>query len=396
MTTEPRVPRILIVEDEGVTAMDLERTVVRLGYQVAETCATGEEAVRLAAELSPDLVLMDIRLAGALDGIEAAARLREQADIPVVFLTAQGDQQTLARARAAAPYAYVLKPFDERELQISIDMSLYRHDAESRLKRSNELLEDRVARRTEELARKTRELELATRVKADFLRAIGHELRTPLHQIIGFAQLLTPPRADRTPEDAASYAGEILDAGNRMHALIENVLALASLDFERVSLCLSPVCVAELLRATGSLFADHAAGKGVVLAVEVAEDAHRVIEVDAPKVAHAIAQLVANAVKFTPAGGQVALRATPAPEDGGVEISVVDTGVGIPAERLAGLFDAFDEPGGATLDTGGLGVGLAIARRLVELHGSRLEVASEPGRGSTFRFTLRQRQATPR
>ena len=137
MTTEPRVPRILIVEDEGVTAMDLERTVVRLGYQVAETCATGEEAVRLAAELSPDLVLMDIRLAGALDGIEAAARLREQADIPVVFLTAQGDQQTLARARAAAPYAYVLKPFDERELQISIDMSLYRHDAESRLKRSN-------------------------------------------------------------------------------------------------------------------------------------------------------------------------------------------------------------------------------------------------------------------
>src|SRR5262249_29883906 len=129
-------PRILIVEDEVIVAKDVQNRLIRLGYDVAGMTALGEEAVTLSGELRPDLILMDIRLKGCMDGVTAAELIRDRWGVPVVYLTAYADDETLGRARRTEPFGYILKPFEERELRTVIEMALYKHEAECRLRES--------------------------------------------------------------------------------------------------------------------------------------------------------------------------------------------------------------------------------------------------------------------
>lgn len=128
--------RILIVEDERIVAKDLQFRLQGLGYQVAAMASEGHDAIAKASSTLPNLVLMDIRLENGMDGIEAAEQIREQLDIPVVFLTAYADEATLARAKITEPFGYILKPFEERELQSTIEIAIYRHKAEQKLRDS--------------------------------------------------------------------------------------------------------------------------------------------------------------------------------------------------------------------------------------------------------------------
>ena len=148
---KPR-PRLLIVEDERLIAFDLSRRLPKLGYEVCAIVPTGEEAVQKAAELAPSLILMDICLKGAMDGVAAAEIIRAKANVPIIFLTANADEMTLGRAKVTHPSSYVLKPFKERELQISIDLALQNHGLQTELASARDLLEQRVAERTAELA----------------------------------------------------------------------------------------------------------------------------------------------------------------------------------------------------------------------------------------------------
>ena len=131
--------RILIVEDEKIIAIDLQRRLERFGYSVVGMAGEGEAAVSLALELSPDIILMDIMLAGKMDGIEAAKAIKAAKDIPFIFLTAYTDEKTLERAKEVEPYGYILKPFKERELYTTIDIALYKHDIERKLTRQERL-----------------------------------------------------------------------------------------------------------------------------------------------------------------------------------------------------------------------------------------------------------------
>jgi len=126
--------RILVVEDEKIIAIDLQRRLEKLGYLVAGLCTTGSEAIEVALEEVPDLILMDIMLVGEVDGIEAAKVIKDRAGIPVIFLTAYADEQTLNRAKEAEPFGYILKPFKERELHTSIDIALYKYRVDKTLK----------------------------------------------------------------------------------------------------------------------------------------------------------------------------------------------------------------------------------------------------------------------
>ncbi|MCC7163189.1 MAG: response regulator [Anaerolineae bacterium] len=128
--------RIMIVEDERIVAKDLQFRLQGLGYQVAAMASEGHDAISKAGAIRPNLVLMDIRLENGMDGIEAAEQIRSELDIPVVFLTAYADQATLARAKITEPFGYILKPFEERELQSTIEIALYRHKAEQKLRDS--------------------------------------------------------------------------------------------------------------------------------------------------------------------------------------------------------------------------------------------------------------------
>ncbi|MCG9968259.1 response regulator [Pelotomaculum terephthalicicum JT] len=128
--------KILIVEDEGIEALDLQHRLTGLGYTAPDIVSTGEEAIKKAEETNPDLVLMDIMLYGEMDGVAAAKKIQARFDIPVVYVTAYADEKTLQRAKITAPYGYLVKPFRERELYITIDMALYKHKMERKLKES--------------------------------------------------------------------------------------------------------------------------------------------------------------------------------------------------------------------------------------------------------------------
>jgi PAS domain S-box-containing protein len=131
-----QTPRILVVEDQRVVARDIQEHLTQLGYSVTGVTASGEEAVRLAEEQRPDLVMMDIRLEGQTDGVEAARQIRVRCQLPVVYLTAHADEETLRRAKVTEPFGYVLKPFEERELRTVVEMALYKHGAERKLRES--------------------------------------------------------------------------------------------------------------------------------------------------------------------------------------------------------------------------------------------------------------------
>jgi PAS domain S-box-containing protein len=143
--------KILVTEDETVIALDLQRRLSNLGYLVPVIAASGEEAIELASSLHPDLLLMDIMLEGEYDGIETAKRICAQAEIPVIYLTANADPRTLKRVQESGAASYLLKPYRERELQISIEMALRNHELKQQLREANAVLERRVRERTADL-----------------------------------------------------------------------------------------------------------------------------------------------------------------------------------------------------------------------------------------------------
>jgi signal transduction histidine kinase len=155
-------PRILVVEDEIIGARDIKMQLIELGYQPVGNATRGEEALVLAGKLNPNLVLMDIQLAGALDGIETAQLIRQNLALPVVFLTAFAADDVLARAKLTEPFGYILKPFSERELRTVLEMALYKHQADARLRDTAQQLRalSRRVLEVQELERRRVALEL--------------------------------------------------------------------------------------------------------------------------------------------------------------------------------------------------------------------------------------------
>ena len=137
----PAPKRLLIVEDEGIVAADLETRLTRMEYVVVGKARTGDEALQKVAATKPDLVLMDIILQGPMDGIQAAQAIQALYPVPVIFLTAHADEGTMRRAKETGPFGYVLKPFDEREIHVAVEIGLYRHDVENRLRELNRQLQ---------------------------------------------------------------------------------------------------------------------------------------------------------------------------------------------------------------------------------------------------------------
>ncbi|MCR4288756.1 MAG: PAS domain S-box protein [Candidatus Scalindua sp.] len=150
--------RILIVEDEHTISESLKEMLKNWGYGIVGVISSGEEAIQKSLRMRPDLVLMDIKLEGDMDGVEAARKIHESFDVPIVYLTAYANSDLLKRAKITDPYGYILKPFTAKELHIAIEMALYKHKTERKLKELNEILEQRIAERTKELEKVNGEL----------------------------------------------------------------------------------------------------------------------------------------------------------------------------------------------------------------------------------------------
>jgi signal transduction histidine kinase len=236
-----------------------------------------------------------------------------------------------------------------------------------------------------ELEGKSRQLEVASQHKSEFLANMSHELRTPLNAIIGFSEVLGERMFGELNEKQEEYLKDIYASGQHLLSLINDILDLSKIEAGRMELELTDFNLPATLDNALTLVRERAGRRGIALGLTVDERLEQ-IRADERKVRQVVLNLLSNAIKFTPEGGRIEVRAVPV--DGVVEISVTDTGVGIAPEDQEAIFEEFRQVGTAAKKVEGTGLGLALSRKFVELHGGRIWVESQTGAGSTFTFTI--------
>jgi signal transduction histidine kinase len=262
----------------------------------------------------------------------------------------------------------------------------------AQLRESYAGLEQKVQERTrdlgvalEQLEEKGREVETVSRHKSEFLANMSHELRTPLNAIIGFSEVLQEQMFGELNEAQKGYVADVLEAGQHLLSLINDILDLSKVEAGRMELELGPVSIPEALNSGLTMHGERASRNGITLGLSVDPNIG-VIQGDERKLRQVIFNLLSNAVKFTPSGGRVDVSASVT--DGMVEVSVADTGAGIAPADQERIFEEFQQARGSPSRPEGTGLGLTLSRKFIELHGGHLWVESEMGAGSTFRFTL--------
>jgi GAF domain-containing protein len=241
------------------------------------------------------------------------------------------------------------------------------------------------ARLFRELADKSRQLEVASQHKSEFLANMSHELRTPLNAIIGFSEVLSEKMFGELNEKQEEYLKDIYASGTHLLSLINDILDLSKIEAGRMELELSDFHLPTALDSALTLVRERAGRRSIALHLSVDERLGQ-IQADERKVRQVVLNLLSNAIKFTPEGGRIDVAAMP--KDGFVEVSVSDTGVGIAPEDQEAVFEEFRQVGTAEKKVEGTGLGLTLCRKFVELHGGKIWVKSELGKGSTFTFTI--------
>jgi len=365
-------PRILVVEDEAIVALHLRQQLVKLGYEISATVASGEQALKEIEASRPDLVLMDIHLDGPLDGIATASRLPRDSAVPVIYLTAYSEDATLARASATKPYGYLLKPFSERELHATIQMALARCRAERA---------EREALKCRQQAEKMAALgQLAAGVADDFdglLTVIYSQLEALGHEAIDHAAL-SEPIADAFEEAIGK------------EKLIRRLLAFSG----RQKLRPGAISVHHLIaRVTQRL-------RGTLdPSIRVRSDTPADLwtaRIDATQLGKALTLLAANAEEAMPDGGTLTIEARNTGFDqdemaAGTEVAagqyilltIADTGAGMPDHVLRHAFEPF-----FTTRPKGDGLGLSLVFGFIRQSGGHISIDSKVGSGTTVRLWL--------
>ena len=236
-----------------------------------------------------------------------------------------------------------------------------------------------------ELESANRELEAASRHKSEFLANMSHELRTPLNAVIGFSEVLLQRMFGELNPKQDEYLQDIYASGQHLLSLINDILDLSKIEAGRMELELADFDLPTAIENALILVRERAGRRGIAL--------HQAVDLrlgpirgDERKIKQVLLNILSNALKFTPEGGRIGVRAGLA--DGMAEISVADTGVGIAPEDQEAVFEEFRQVGTAAKKVEGTGLGLALSRKFIELHGGRIWVQSQVGVGSTFTFTI--------
>jgi signal transduction histidine kinase len=371
--------RVLMVEDSADDAELILRALRQGGYDTI-TYSRVETADGMATALEIggwDVILADYNLP-AFSGPAALELLKaEGLDLPFLIVSgAVGEEAAVACMRAGAS-DYLLKgsltrlaAAVEREVRVARDRQVQR-DEERRI-------------RVLEIAQLQAERE--SQFKSQFLANMSHELRTPLNAIIGFTELLEREMAGPLAPKQKDFVEMVLTSSRHLLGLINDILDLSKINAGQVSLSWETVAMPTLLEPVMNVLAPLIAQRGVTLETDIPGNLPE-LRVDPLRIKQALYNLLANGIKFTPSGGTVALRARV--EGDRFRIDVADTGVGIRTEDLPLLFHEFQRiemPRGSEVE--GTGLGLALTKRLVELHGGEVLAESELGRGSTFSIRL--------
>lgn len=363
--TPPGAPTVdaettILVVDDREENRTLLRYLFEATYRVLEA-ADGTQALALVHRESVDCILLDISMPGlsgfdVLERLEADPRTRE---IPVIILTASDDSLgAMDRALRMGAVDYITKPIEPRRVEIRVRGVIERR---------------RLLREVQDL-------------RTNFTSMLIHDLRSPLTVIKGYTDLLEASFDVSTGDNPRRYLSAVQQACVRMLRLIGEILDVSKLEAGKLSIERTPVDVAHLVRDVVERF--HVAGQRRGVSVDaVGAQEPNTIDADPHRLDQILMNLLSNALKFTPDGGKIVVEV--ATVDDQTEIAVTDSGVGIPSEELPLLFQNFSQTAsGKSAATQGSGLGLLICRHLVEAHGGRIWVESEPGRGSRFAFRL--------
>ncbi|HCE16345.1 MAG TPA: sensor histidine kinase [Anaerolinea thermolimosa] len=260
----------------------------------------------------------------------------------------------------------------------------------SALQEANEHLERRVRERTAELQTALQQLSSINDLKANLVANISHELRTPLTHLKGYLELLLAGEFGPLNTEQLNALGIIQRSAERLGNLIEDLIQFSVTERDQVYLHVTPSNLYDLTSSVYKRSLSKARDHQIALDLKIPTEPY-LVDADFEKISWVLMQLVDNAIKFTPPGGKVILQATP--EDNFIQFQVIDTGIGVPPDRIDQIFEPFFQlDGSSTRKAGGTGLGLALARRIVEAHGSVIHVYSRPGEGSQFEFALKVHQ----
>ncbi|MDS4026381.1 MAG: ATP-binding protein [Candidatus Contendobacter sp.] len=366
---------------------------------------SGRQALTLLTRIpKPALILLDVMMPG-MDGYEVCAALKSDAntrDIPVIFVTAKTDAESESQALIAGAVDFIHKPVNEAVVRARVRLhielerratALYLANIE--LAQHRDHLEELVHARTRELAEARDDAESANRAKSAFLANMSHELRTPMNHIIGFAYLLG--RETQDPQ-TKNQVEQIRQASRTLLGLINDILDLARIESDRLRLETLDFDVRALLERVENGMRASSARKGLALVREVDPDLPARLQGDPLRLHQVLGHLLGNAIKFSDRGG-ITLRAQLLrvyPGAVAVRFEVEDQGIGLPGELQAQLFQAFNQGDGSDArQYGGVGLGLALGKRLVALMGGEMGVRSTPGQGSCFWFDVRLAVSPP-
>jgi signal transduction histidine kinase len=407
MNTELPV-NILIVDDEPKNLAVLESVLDDPGYRLVRATSGEEALLALMAEEFAVLIL-DVRMPG-MSGFEVAQLVKERrktARIPIIFLTAYyNEDQHILEGYVSGAVDYLHKPVNPAVLRskVAVFAELHRkgrmletanklllgevaerRHAQAMLGELNETLDKRVQERTAELQESEARLREAGRRKDEFLAILAHELRNPLAPVRNAVELLK--RESNEPE-RVQWATQLIDRQVRSFArLIDDLMDVSRINEGRIELRCGAVELGEVLADAVETVKPHIEAAGHELAV-LLPDPSLVVEADRTRLAQAFVNLLHNASKYTDAGGRIEVGVSV--EKGQATVSVRDNGIGIPADRLEGVFEMFSQVESAlSRSRGGLGIGLALTQRIVQMHGGAVRASSDGlGKGSRFQVQL--------
>jgi len=362
---------ILVVDDDPVVRSLMRATLERDGFTVIEA-RDGVEACRLYEEHHTDLLLVDLVMPH-MDGFELCRVLRgrdESAYVPIVVATSLDDVPSIARAYDAGATDFIPKPLNWLVLNHRVRYILRASRAFEELRRN----QDRLIAAKEAA-------EAANRAKSEFLANMSHELRTPLNAIIGFSGMMSDRMFGPLNERYAEYANIIGDSGRHLVAIITDILDLAKADADRLLLTEEQVEIAEIVELGSKIIEDMARRAQIEFVSEIKKPLPAMIG-DPAKLTQILVNLLSNAVKFTAPGGTVRLTIEQ-PLYQGITFRVEDTGIGMSPDQIPIALAPFGQVGNSlTRQHDGVGLGLPLTKRLVELHGGTIEIDSEPGKGT--------------
>ena len=398
-------PVILVVDDQPQNIELLEAYLVPNGYEII-MATSGEDALRKLSGNQIDLILLDVMMPG-MDGFEVARRVRQDNThrlLPIVLVSSLRETEDRVKGIEAGCDDFLSKPVDKTTLLARVRsllkvkayndlMSNYRQELESEvIRRTGELnnaLENLKLAEQDRIARAV--AEEANRAKSLFVASMSHEIRTPMNAILGFAQILE--RDPSLSPEQVEHVRIITRSGAHLLRLIGDVLDISKIESGQITLNETAFCLHDLLNDLELMFRSRVKAQGLQLLVDRDESLPRYVTADDGKLRQILVNLIGNAVKFTVTGGvAVRVRAEAVegktgkdPEALRLMVEVEDTGPGIHDEDMSCIFDLFQQ-GEAGMKAGGVGLGLTISRKFVEMMGGEIAVTSQMGKGSCFRF----------